>query len=266
MKGWVVYDSEGAKRNAWFVEKLLTELRSLGLSVEKKIFNCPMPTTVFPDFAIVRTMNTQISEWLDGNGVRVFNNPMTAKIACDKWQTYLFCKQNEIPVLEARLIEGDLPPFDFPFVVKSRDGHGGSEVYLCGEKASWDSLLSKIDRERFIAQPLCDEVGKDMRVYMLGGKVLAAMLRSSHTDFRSNFSLGGRATKAKVDDSQKRILAKVNALISPDFCGVDFIRHKGEWILNEIEDPVGTRMLYEHTDIDAAQAYVRHIYDKLVNN
>ena len=44
----------------------------------------------------------------------------------------------------------------------------------------------------------------------------------------------------------------------PDFVGIDFLADK-ELIFNEVEDVVGTRMLYETTDKDAARLYSEYI-------
>ena len=44
-----------------------------------------------------------------------------------------------------------------------------------------------------------------------------------------------------------------------DFVGVDFIRDGGRWVLNEIEDIVGSRMLYKTTDLDVASLYIKHV-------
>ena len=100
---------------------------------------------------------------------------------------------------------------------------------------------------------------------MLGGEVLAAAKRSSLSDFRSNFSLGGKAEIVHVPKEVKDVLGKVYSALGCDFVGVDFIRHDGKWILNEIEDVVGTRMLYSLTDIDAAKIYVEYVINKLSN-
>ena len=98
---------------------------------------------------------------------------------------------------------------------------------------------------------------------MLGGEVLAAAKRTSLSDFRSNFSLGGKAEIVPVPKEVKATLEKVYRALGCDFVGVDFIRHNGEWILNEIEDVVGTRMLYSLTDIDAARVYVEYVIKTL---
>jgi glutathione synthase/RimK-type ligase-like ATP-grasp enzyme len=97
----------------------------------------------------------------------------------------------------------------------------------------------------------------------MGDKILAPIRRESKCDFRSNFSLGGNVTIGIVDDEILNIISKLRHALGFDFVGIDFIRHNKEWILNEIEDVVGTRMLYSITDIDAANEYIKYILEKL---
>ena len=122
-------------------------------------------------------------------------------------------------------------------------------------RAFWQSQ----DPKNFITQALCSETGKDMRVYVLGGKLLAAVLRSSDNDFRSNFSLGGDVQAVAVPRSIRRMVKRLAKKVRLEFVGVDFIRHEGKWILNEIEDVVGSRMLYKTTGIDVARVYLAQI-------
>ena len=48
-----------------------------------------------------------------------------------------------------------------------------------------------------------------------------------------------------------------------DYAGIDLIYDNGKPVLNEIEDVVGSRMLYNHTDIDTAKLYIKYIKDTL---
>ena len=57
----------------------------------------------------------------------------------------------------------------------------------------------------------------------------------------------------------KKIAEKLFEELDCDFVGIDFIKLRGGWVLNEAEDVVGTRMLYSLTQIDAAELYLRHI-------
>ena len=92
--------------------------------------------------------------------------------------------------------------------------------------------------------------------------MVAAVLRESD-DFRSNYSLGGKATATELTEKEKEIVDKITKIINIDYAGIDLIYHNGEPVFNEIEDPVGARMLYENTDIDIVEIFVKYIVDNL---
>ena len=47
------------------------------------------------------------------------------------------------------------------------------------------------------------------------------------------------------------------------FVGIDFIYDDNRWILNEIEDVVGTRILYKYTNLDPASVFIDIIIKRL---
>ena len=266
MKGVLIYDSVGKARNEWFISRLTESAEALGHVLELVVCDGDYEPEEKPDFAIVRTINPRINEHLERLGVPTFNNARTSRIANDKWQTYLFATELGIPVMATKKPmdeEGAAASFPYPFIVKAVDGHGGSEVFSVEDEEECREVVSRLGTDRIITQQRCSEVGVDMRVYMLGGEILAAAKRTSHSDFRSNFSLGGSAEIVEVPEEIRDILKAVYGSLKCDFVGVDFIRHGGKWILNEIEDVVGTRMLYSLTDMDAAKIYVEHVIKKL---
>ena len=266
MKGLLIYDKEGYRRNEWFVDRLIKSADALGCELKLVIYDGTVDFDTSVDFAIVRTICPGINEYFETHAVPTFNNARTSRIANDKWQTYLFAKDLGLRVMRtSRVTEySDLADsLGSPFVIKSVDGHGGSEVFLVDNEHKCKEILSNIDIDRLIAQSMCSEPGIDMRVYMLASEILAASCRTSNTDFRSNFSLGGKAEIVDVPSEVSCIAKKICQSLGCDFVGIDFIRHNGEWILNEIEDVVGTRMLYSLTDIDAADEYLKYIVSKV---
>lgn len=272
MKGLLFYDEIGAKRNAWFIERLISVSKECGcelqLVVTSDIDAALSACEPRADLAIVRTISPQLTESLEKLGIPTFNNARTATIANDKWLTYLYAKELGVPVMHTESIsENDSSPsqFTYPLVIKAVDGHGGSEVFLAKNAEECKEILAKNRNKRFIAQKLSSEPGIDMRVYVLGGEVLKAVCRKSERDFRSNFSLGGKAEVIPLSKKEANIVSLISRDLGSDLIGIDFIRHNGEWILNEIEDVVGTRMLYSLTDIDAAEVYIRYIISKLNN-
>ena len=138
-----------------------------------------------------------------------------------------------------------------PAVKKKIDGHGGSEVFMLTEAEPFE--------EGYVYQKLCDTPGRDLRVWVMGGEIITAMLRESKTDFRSNFCLGGSATPYTLSEQETALVKKITALVKSDYIGIDFIFHNGKPVFNEIEDTVGARMVYEHTDIDILKLYCTYI-------
>ena len=266
MRGLLIYDSAGKARNEWFIGQLIKSAETLKCDLELIVADDVSDFDTDVDFAIVRTINPSINEYFENRGIPCFNNVKTSQIANNKWLTYLFAKELGIPVMDTAKptsAQEAIDTFAFPFVLKTVDGHGGSEVFLADNPDKCKELFSLFGEDKLIIQKLSSEPGVDMRVYMLGGKVLAAARRSSDTDFRSNFSLGGKAQIQDVPNEVETVAKMVCKELGAELVGIDFIRHNGEWILNEIEDVVGTRMLYSLTELDPARLYIEHIINKL---
>lgn len=263
MRGLLFYDEVGAKRNEWFIARLIESARARGCELELIITDSDdVKKYDKPNFAIVRTINTSLTRNLEARHIPTFNNSRVSEVANHKYYSYALAVANNIPVMRT-VPAKDGVTLPYPFVLKTVDGHGGSEVFMVENEQKYKELLSLFKDRTLIAQELSSEPGVDMRVYVLGGKVLAAVKRTSKSDFRSNFSLGGEVELVDVPKNVKRWVDTFSLLLCPDFVGIDFIRHDGEWVFNEIEDVVGTRMLYSLTDIDAADEYIAYVLSKL---
>ena len=267
MKGLLFYDTVGAKRNVWFIERMVSVAKDNGCELVPIVTDdlaealkaCDEKT----DFCIVRTISPSLTEEIEKLGIPVFNNSTTSKIANDKWQTYLMARRLNIPVMDTVSLKDGEVKTSFPRVIKSVDGHGGSEVFLVNSTEECKEILSLYPDKHFISQQLSSEPGVDMRVYVMGDGVVAATKRLSSSDFRSNFSLGGNAELDAPLEDMLVVIEAIKRELNFDFVGIDFIRHNGEWILNEIEDVVGTRMIYSLTDIDAAELYIKYVLKKV---
>ena len=264
-RGWLIYDAEGKERNAWFISECLRHAEAIGLPLSLKVVGKDALMDGCPDFALVRTISPALSKDLEGAGARLFNSASVSRIANDKWETYRFAKEMGLTVLPTALSLGmeEGSPFGYPVVVKSRAGHGGSEVFLLSSQEEYREFFKNHPAKDYITQAVCSETGKDMRVYVLGGKILAGVLRVSTNDFRSNFSLGGSVERVPVPIEIQKTVELLCGKEPFDFVGIDFIRHQGEWVLNEIEDVVGCRMLYKTSDLDVAKLYIEYVAERL---
>ena len=157
---------------------------------------------------------------------------------------YEFMYKNGIEILPINYSE-------IPAVKKPIDGHGGQNVTMINKKEEFEP--------GFVYQKPCATLGKDLRVWAIGGKIITAILRESDTDFRSNFCLGGKATPYELNHDETALVKKVLSLIKSDYIGIDFLFDNGHLIFNEIEDTVGARMVYDKTDIDIIKLYCNYI-------
>ena len=216
------------------------------------LFDVPVP-----DLTINRTPDPELSEKLEAAGHRVFNPAKTSRIANDKQLTYEFARSLDIPVMHTIRASVMGNP-EYPRVFKPIDGHGGDAVELIENEEQARDYLAKHQNRGIISQQVVDTPGIDVRVYVLGNRIVAAMARHAPTgQLRANFTLGGRAERVAVDETMREIVDKLTPELGIGLYGVDLLRHNGVWVLGEIEDVVGTRMLYTHTDIDIAYEHLK---------
>ena len=119
-------------------------------------------------------------------------------------------------------------------------------------------LPNNTKKNELIVQKLVDK-GKDKRTYIVNNQIIVSMLRTSNVDFRSNFSLGGKAEMSNLTKEEKVLIDKVLKTFNFDFAGIDIIYKNGKPYINEIEDVVGSRMVYKYTDIDIVKKYLDYI-------
>lgn len=263
MLGYLIYDNEGKSRNEWFIDRLIAVSKEEGITL-RLVLDTEYKNLSLPDFVIVRCINPLINKYYEQKQIATFNGSVVSEIANDKYKTYLFAKSLDIPVMETFLL-ADFEEKNFDkqsFVIKSRNGHGGKQVYLVKSQKDYNEL-GIINKDNYIVQYAADTLGVDTRVYFMYNKILSVVKRKSEKDFRSNFSLGGRAERVKITKEQNLIVNKLAKELSPTFVGIDFIFDKGKWVLNEMEDPVGSRMIYETDKIDVAKEYIKSVLTAL---
>lgn len=239
MSGVLIYTNKEAKRNRFSIEKFI---QNLDVKLVDESFRGDA------DFVINRTNDYKIAEYYESRGIRVFNPSSLSKIANDKQKCYEFMKENGIEIM----------PINYkgvPAVKKKIDGHGGIDVYMLDKAEPFE--------DGYVYQKPCDTLGRDVRVWLIGGKIIASILRSSDTDFRSNFCLGGKASEYTLTDDDRALVYKIADLLDYDYIGIDFIFNNGRLVFNEIEDTVGARMVYSLTDIDIISLYCDYIKEEL---
>lgn len=265
MKGYVIYSAPEARRNSWYIDRYIEEFArrgaDLSLLIREQILS---PGSLRADFIIMRHPEPELSELFERSGIKVFNSAEVSRIANDKENSAWFARRLGIPAPPALCTADRLADPVFPAVMKPPRGRGGKGVTLVRDLEEYSRAFEGFGGERYIYQRAVSDLGRDMRVYVLGGKILTAFLRVSDSDFRSNYCLGGKAYRCEPGSRIRAMTEKMLAACDFGFAGIDFIFDRGGHpLFNEIEDVVGARMIYDKTDLDPAVLYTEYILGRL---
>jgi RimK family alpha-L-glutamate ligase len=133
----------------------------------------------------------------------------------------------------------------FPCVVKVVTGSYGAGVYLCEDKKQFNNLselISALDfKNSMIVQEYVKESeGRDLRVIVVGGRVIGAMQRKA-TDgsFKANISRGGLGEAYKVDEQMEMLAVQVAKVLDLDIAGIDLLFHPDGYRICEANSSPG---------------------------
>ena len=112
--------------------------------------------------------------------------------------------------------------------------------------------------QRFVAE----SCGRDVRLNVVGGKVVNAVLRKSNGDFRSNVTLGGGMEKYSPTPQEIALAEKTCRILGADFAGVDVLQGKEGPLLCEVNSNLHFKSTFDCTGVDIS----KHILQHVVNN
>ncbi len=171
-------------------------------------------------------------------GVRLYNNIGSIELCDDKRRTTELLRHDlivpdtvtspllfsEDPVFQKKFAEQTGERLGFPLVAKLAFGSLGQQVQFI---SSPEELLSCC--ERWKGKPSLFQKyvgtcpGKDVRIYVVGGRAVAAMERYNPNDFRSNVGVGGHGRKIDPPEGFWQAAEDACRLLGLDFGGVDLL-------------------------------------------
>ena len=280
MNGWIIYKQDDAEKNKsyidWFIKEAalqniqlkLIVRESLAISATSHHILLDGEKSPLPDFVVIRTMEASLTIAFEQLNIPTFNNSSVSRLANDKANAYQYVKELGIDTVQTYFYPKDLIPYEiplpYPFVLKTREGKGGSEVFFVRNKDDYDKYIDLAAKKAYLIQEANVSLGKDLRVFIVNNKVLAAVLRENEKDFRANYTLGGHASLYELSSEEKSIIDQIIGHYQFDFVGIDFfIDYKGNLLFNEIEDVVGSRTLSLLTNLNIVRHYVQHIKETI---
>ena len=233
--------------------------------------------------AIVRGSVTRKDSWMDfisileKANVCLINSRQCISICVDKYRSalklgdYGLTQPKSILVNNPDTILDQIKESDikFPLIMKTLRGSKGVGVLFVDSDRGLDSIVQLINKQDEDADLLVQEYIKtdyDVRVLVLGGKVLAAMKRPViEGDFRSNVSQGSKPEKIKLTELEIEESLKAAKAVNGLWTAVDFIpsknREKEPPFMLEVNSSPGTEGIEEATGLNIAKAVIDHFQD-----
>jgi len=224
-----------------------------------------------PDVLLARTgsgtgyFNLSVLRQFERLNVPTLPNSAAIEASKDKMYANQIMAQAGLPIpktmltrfpCKAELVERQV---GFPCVIKVVTGSHGAGVYLCETPKQFEDLSELISSLDFKNSMIVQEYvqaseGRDLRVIVIGGRVIGAMLRQS-TDgsFKANISRGGQGMAFDVDDQMEMLAIQVAKVLDLDIAGVDLLFHPDGYRICEANSSPGFKGFEAALDINVPQ-------------
>lgn len=151
-----------------------------------------------------------------------------------------------------------------PVVIKLIEGTQGVGVVLARDSLSAQAILELLQsaKQNILLQKFVEESsGKDIRAFVIGGKVVAAMRRKSSnpSEFRANMHRGAKAEKIKLEPAYERAALDAAKLVGLNVAGVDLLESKEGPLVIEVNSSPGLEAIENSTGVDIAEAIIKFI-------
>ena len=145
--------------------------------------------------------------------------------------------------------------------LKESFGSLGKNVFLAEDRTTLLSVMETLKcRPHLFQKAVQTSMGKDLRVIVVGKKVLGGMLRKSDTDFRSNIELGGVGVPYPVNEKIASLCTRVAEILQLDYCGIDILFGDNDTpLVCEVNSNAFFGGFESVTGINVARAYAEHI-------
>lgn len=155
-----------------------------------------------------------------------------------------------------------------PLIIKLLESTQGAGVVLANTNKAAESMIDALKTlgANFLVQEFIEEAqGKDIRCFVVGGKVVASMQRQAQKDeFRSNIHRGGIAVPIDITDEERLIAIEATKVMGLQVAGVDIIRAKDGPKVLEVNSSPGLEGIEKYTGKNIAGMMISYL-EKEIN-
>lgn len=246
--------------------KMVYDQHSPWLLYDNKTFPKLDLVIVRPSILKNMTLHLSLVEQMEMMGIVLFNKFQPILSSKNKIKTTQILDHHNIPMPQTvvvrrsdDLVSAAKKVGGFPLIVKAPTGSFGNGVVIVESMRALKSFLLW-DQPMYLIQAYVKySKGKDIRIFVVNGKVVGSMMRSAKKgEFRSNIELGGVGRPVEITDEEASVALRSVQALDLDYGGVDIMRSKNGPVVLEVNSNPGFKSLEESTGIDVAKAIVEY--------
>lgn len=238
-------------------------------------FNYQDTALAVPDVVLTRMgANTPYSclalqRQLSELGVPVLNGAEAVECARDKIYSAQRLRMAGVPL--PRTIAPSLPAtlvdieavgreLKYPLIVKLAQGTQGAAVWKISSAQEFKELSAKMpaDQPYLFQEYVHATQGRDLRLYVVGERVAAGMMRVAATgQFKANYHLGGSVQNLHVGTELEQMAVRAAAICGLDVAGVDVLMGSDSYYLCEVNASPGYEGLERAAGVNIAAVLIQ---------
>jgi gamma-F420-2:alpha-L-glutamate ligase len=294
MNGWILYKNDISE--SYETQKLIEEFDKQGIKVrvvqpddvdifvdrdDRKSILVAGRTRQLPDFVMPRTGSgttyfiKAIIRHLERLGVVLINGSDAIDNVKDKLYTQQILGESNLPVPKTLLVKHPInlewveTNINFPVIIKTLSGSFGAGVFLAETKKQLEQLvkmaeITKPSYNIIVQEFIKDSWGKDLRVFILNGKVIGCMMRqATDGDFRANITRGGEGIPYQITEDIEWLGGESARLLGLDIAGVDLLFDEGNYRICEVNSSPGFEGMDKYTKTNIAEQIVNYVKHKI---
>lgn len=232
----------------------------------------PLPDFIIPRMGAGTTyFALAVIRHLERLGVYSFNSANAVDTVKDKLYHLQILAEQGIPIPKTMLAKFPLnidhvqKYIGYPAVIKTLAGSQGSGVFLSQNKAALEDLMQLVEvtnpKSNIIIQEFVKKsFGRDLRVFVAGGRVIGAMERSARKgDFKANYSRGGKVKNFEVTPEIEWLVLETVRVLGLDIAGVDLLFDEDGYKICEVNSSPGFEGLEKATEKNIAEELIHYI-------
>jgi len=274
MQGWILYKQTNdlIKPEIWEVDRLVKAAGDAGIGIsvinpdqvdivvhrdDRKSILVDEVMSPLPDFVIPRMGSgttyfaLAVIRHLERLGVYSVNGSGSIETVKDKLYTLQILSEANLPIPKTMLVKFPVDTkmvqkhLEYPVIVKTLSGTQGSGVFLCPDRHSLDDLMQLIQTTNKQANIILQEFitfskGRDLRVLIVGGRVIASMERiAGEGSFKANFSQGGKVKPFVITKETEWLVLEIARILDLDVAGIDLLFDKKGFKICEVNSAPG---------------------------